>query len=154
MLRNRLVDIEIDNVSLERRVPIFANVMAQLGYMEKRVSGLARICNETKALEGYKDNLKPSFNSTPTQSQTVICASPTDANVGDHDGDLLETKLTDRQQKTLYLIKESPIITGKQMSETLSVSQCTIERDLSALQKSGILKHVGKDNDGVWVILY
>ncbi|WP_287488785.1 DeoR family transcriptional regulator [Butyricimonas sp.] len=39
------------------------------------------------------------------------------------------------------------------MSEKLSVSQRTIERDLSALQKSGILKHEGKDNDGVWVVL-
>ena len=38
------------------------------------------------------------------------------------------------------------------MSETLSVSQRTIERDLSALQKKGVLKHEGNDNDGVWVI--
>ena len=38
------------------------------------------------------------------------------------------------------------------MSETLSVSQRTIERDLSALQKYGILKHEGKDNDGGWVV--
>ena len=64
-----------------------------------------------------------------------------------------ETKLTDRQQKILNLIKESPTITGKQMSETLSVSQRTIERDLSTLQKLGTLKHEGKDNDGKWVII-
>ena len=73
-------------------------------------------------------------------------------NVGDHDGDMSETKLTERQQKILKLIKESPTITGKQMSETLSVSQRTIERDLSALRKHGVLKRVGKDNDGVWII--
>ena len=73
-------------------------------------------------------------------------------NVGDHDGDMSETKLTERQQKILNLIKDSPTITGKQMSETLSVSQRTIERDLSALQKKGVLKHEGKDNDGMWVI--
>lgn len=64
-----------------------------------------------------------------------------------------ETKITERQQKILNLIKESPTISGRQMSEKLSVSQRTIERDLSALQKSGILKHEGKDNDGVWVVL-
>ena len=64
-----------------------------------------------------------------------------------------ETKLTERQQKILNLIKESPTITGKQMSEMLSVSQRTIERDLSALQKIGILKHEGKDNDGFGVII-
>ena len=63
-----------------------------------------------------------------------------------------ETKLTERQQKILNLIKVSPTISSKQMSETLSVRQGTIERDLSALQKKGILKHEGKDNDGKWVI--
>ena len=115
--------------------------------------GLTRICNETKALEGYKDELKPVFKSTPTQFQTIIFASSDTSNVGDHDGDMSETKLTERQQKILNLIKESPTITGKQMSETLSVSQRTIERDLSALQKIGVLKHEGKDNDGVWVVL-
>jgi ATP-dependent DNA helicase RecG len=73
-------------------------------------------------------------------------------NVGDNDGDVSETKLTERQQKILNLIKESPTITGRQMSETLSVSQRTIERDLSAMQKIGVLKREGKDNDGMWVI--
>ena len=77
------------------------------------------------------------------------CNTP---NVGDHDGDMSERKLTERQHKIFNLIKESPTITGKQMSETLSVSQRTIERDLSVLQKKGILKHEGKDNDGKWVI--
>ena len=145
-------DLDIADVSSERRNPILANVMAQLDYMEKRGSGLTRICNETKALDGYRDELKPVFKSTPTQFQTIIFASPP-PNVGDHDGDVSETKITERQQKILNLIKESPTISGRQMSEKLSVSQRTIERDLSALQKSGILKHEGKDNDGVWVVL-
>ena len=83
----------------------------------------------------------------------IIFASTDTPNVGDHDGDMSETKLIERQQKILNLIKESPTITGRQMSETLSVSQRTIERDLSALQKNGVLKREGKDNDGVWVVL-
>ena len=141
-------DLDIADVSSERRNPILANVMAQLDYMEKRGSGLTRICNETKALDGYKEELKPVFKSTPTQFQSIIFASSDTPNVGD----LSETKLTERQQKILNLIKESPTITGKQMSETLSVSQRTIERDLSALQKIGVLKREGKDNDGTWVI--
>ena len=82
----------------------------------------------------------------------IIFASTDTPNVGDHDGDMSETKLIERQQKILNIIKESPTITGKQMSETLSVSQRTIERDLSALQKIGVLKREGKDNDGTWVI--
>ena len=39
------------------------------------------------------------------------------------------------------------------MSETLSVSSRTIERDLSALKEAGELMRDGKDNDGVWVII-
>ena len=87
----------------------------------------------------------------PSDPQPIIFASSDTPNVGDHVGDVSEMKLTERQQKILNLIKDSPTITGRQMSETLSVSQRTIERDLSALQKKGVLKHEGKDNDGMWV---
>lgn len=76
-------DFDIADVSSERRNPILANVMAQLDYMEKRGSGLTRICNETKALEGYKDELKPIFRSTPTQFQTIIFAASDTPDVGD-----------------------------------------------------------------------
>ena len=120
--------------------------------MEKRGSGLTRICNETQALDGYKDELKPVFKSTSTQFQTIIFASSDKHNVGDFVGDMSETKLTERQLKILNLIKETPTISAKQMSETLSVSQRTIERDLSAMQKLDVLKREGKDNDGIWII--
>ena len=140
-------DLDIADVSSERRNPILANVMAQLDYMEKRGSGLTRICNETQALDGYKDELKPVFKSTPTQFQTIIFASSDNQNVGDFVGDMSETKLTERQQKILNLIKESPTISAKQMSETLSVTTRTIERDLSLMKKAGVLKREGKDNN-------
>ena len=146
-------DLDIADVSSERRNPILANVMAQLDYMEKRGSGLTRICNETQALDGYKDELKPVFKSTPTQFQTIIFASSDKQNVGDFVGDMSETKLTERQHKILNLIKELPTISAKQMSETLSVTTRTVERDLSLMKKAGILKREGKDNDGVWHVI-
>lgn len=142
-------ELDIADVSSERRNPILANVMAQLDYMEKRGSGLTRICNETKALDGYKDELKPTFKSTPTQFQTIIYASADTKN----DGDLSGTKFTERQQKMLHMMKAIPTISAKAMSETLSVSSRTIERDISTLKKMGVLVRQGKDNDGAWVIL-
>ena len=102
-------------------------------------SELTRICYETEALDGYKNELKPVFKSTPAQSQVIIYASTDTQNVGGYVGDVSEVKLSERQQKKLNLIKESPTITDKQMSETLSVSQRIIECDLSTLQKIGIL---------------
>ncbi|MGM9843356.1 MAG: hypothetical protein ACI30S_03945 [Muribaculaceae bacterium] len=61
--------------------------MAQFDYMEKRGSGLTRICNETKALDGYRVELKPKFKSTPTQVQTIIFAPSDTPNVGDAVGE-------------------------------------------------------------------
>jgi ATP-dependent DNA helicase RecG len=146
-------DLDIADVSSERRNPILANVMAQLDYMEKRGSGLTRICNETKALDGYRDELKPMFKSTPTQFQTTIFASTDVRNVGNDVGNMIDSKLTERQCNILNTVMKSPTITGQQMSEMLSVSQRAIERDLSYLQNNGILKHEGKVNDGAWVIM-
>lgn len=146
-------DLDIADVSSERRNPMLANVMAQLDYMEKRGSGLTRICNETKALEGYKDELKPVFKSTPTQFRTTIYATADTQDVGDNDGDVSETKLTERQQKILDIIKMSPTISAHRMSEILSVSRRTIERDISKMKEIGILQRNGNDNDGVWVVI-
>ena len=146
-------DLDIAEVSSERRNPILANVMAQLDYMEKRGSGLTRICNETKALDGYKDELKPVFKSTPTQFQTIIYATSGASNVGENVGEMSEREITDRQQHILNLIKEYPTITAKQMSERLSVTQRTIERDIAILKKKNRLKRNGNDYDGEWIIL-
>ena len=146
-------DLDIAEVSSERRNPILANVMAQLDYMEKRGSGLTRICNETKALDGYKDELKPVFKSTPTQFQTIIYATSGASNVGENVGEMSEREITDRPQHILNLIKEYPTITAKQMSERLSVTQRTIERDIAILKKKNRLKRNGNDYDGEWIIL-
>ena len=85
------------------------------------------------------------FKSTPIQFQTIIYASAVASNVGD----VSEIKLTERQQN---MIKENPSISAKQMSETLSVSSRTIERDLSLTKKNGFLKREGYDNDGKCII--
>ena len=92
--------------------------------------------------------MKPVFKSTPTQFQTILFATVDESDVGD----MSETKLPERQQKILLIIQGSPTISGRQMSEMLSVSQRTVERDLSALTKKGAIKHKGKDNDGEWVM--
>ena len=60
-----------------------------------------------------------------------------------------ESELSERQLNIISMIKENPFVTGKEMSET----QRTIERDLSVLQKAGIIRHEGRVNAGVWVIL-
>ena len=38
------------------------------------------------------------------------------------------------------------------MSEMMSVSQRTIEREISLLKKLGVLRREGNDKDGMWVL--
>lgn len=68
-------------------------------------------------------------------------------------GNMSEANLTERQRLILSSIKEKPYVTEKEMSETLSVTQRTIERDLAMLQKTGIIRHEGKVNVGKWVVI-
>ena len=68
-------------------------------------------------------------------------------------GDLSVTKLSKRQTIIKNIISSNPKVTAKQMSETLSVTSRTIERDLSVMQKAGIIRHEEKDNSGTWVVL-
>lgn len=75
--------------------------------------------------------------------QTSICTTPTNPNVGA----MSDIRITERQPKILNLIKTTPTITDKQMSESLSVSTRTIERDISALKKKGLIVHNNNSND-------
>ena len=68
-------------------------------------------------------------------------------------GNLSGTKLTGRQWNICAIIKDNPYSTAESMAASLKVSVRTVERDLSALQKLGIIRHEGKRNTGIWVIL-
>ncbi len=70
-------------------------------------------------------------------------------NVGVNSIEISDVKLTERQTIMVSVIKSNPMVTAKQMSETSR----TIERDLAVMQKVGVIRHEGKDNAGVWVIL-
>jgi len=68
----KVQDLDIDEISSERRNPILADVMAQLDYMEKRGSGLKRICDATSELDSYRDDRKPLFKSTAHNFMTTL----------------------------------------------------------------------------------
>ena len=68
----KVQDVPVEDISSLRRNPVLADVMAQLDYMEKRGSGLKKICNATKELETYKEGSDPVFKSSVSQFMTVI----------------------------------------------------------------------------------
>ena len=145
-------NLDIADVSSERRNPILANIMAQLDYMEKRGSGLTRICNETKALDGYKDELKPMFKSTPTQFQTILYASSDELGLENVTKDVTK-ELSERQNIILDLIKKNPLVTIPEMSLKIGVVIRTVKRDIEYLQSNGFIIREGGRKEGHWKIL-
>ena len=63
----KVQDVPVEDISSLRRNPVLADVMAQLDYMEKRGSGLKKICNATRELETYKEGRDPVFRSSVSQ---------------------------------------------------------------------------------------
>ena len=66
---------------------------------------------------------------------------------------LSQVQLTDRHKKMVNLIKDNPFISAQEMSVVLSVVHRTIQRDLAAMQKMGILIREGNTSAGHWVII-
>ena len=63
---------DIDDVPSCRRNPVIADVFAHLNLMEKRGSGLRKICDETAKLPTYSDDKKPIFKSAGLTFSTIV----------------------------------------------------------------------------------
>ncbi|MDD7226259.1 MAG: ATP-binding protein [Prevotella sp.] len=61
--------------------------------------------------------------------------------------------INSRQKRIISLIKLKPTIIVEQMTSILSISKRSLERDLSMLQKAGIIRHEGSRKSGTWVVL-
>ena len=101
--------------------------------IENHVSGTLITIYRNVGVNGTNDT-----NNVGNMSETNV-GNMSETNVGN----MSETNLTERQRFILSSVKKNPLITGKEMSETLSVTQRTVERDLAAMQKAGIIRHEG-----------
>ena len=64
-----------------------------------------------------------------------------------------EVIINSRQKRIISLIKLKSTIIVEQMTSILSISKRSLERDLSMLQKEGIIRHEGSRKSGTWVVL-
>lgn len=111
-----------------------------------------KIYNETRALDGYDESLRPLCKSTTSNFATTIFRLKNEvAEGGDVTKDVLK-ELSERQRVILDIIASDVRITIENLSGKMSVNERTIRRDLSDLQEKGLLKRVGGRKDGHWVV--
>ena len=63
------------------------------------------------------------------------------------------TKVSERQEKMLFMIADDETLTSQKIAQKTGVSQRTILKDLTQLQALGILARDGGRKDGTWVIV-
>ena len=61
--------------------------------------------------------------------------------------------INNRQRRIISLVTLKPTIIVEQMTTILSIPKRTLERDLSMLQKAGVIRHEGSKKTGVWGVL-
>ena len=150
----------LDDISSLRRNPVLADVMAQLDYMEKRGSGLKRICNETKALEAYKDDRRPVFKSSPSQFMTVIYSMEYDGGLkgglnGQLNGQLngtLSGTLNERQKSVLDFIAATPGVQAQVLIDKLLIPRDTLNKIIKTLTDRGLIERRGSKKTGGYYV--
>ncbi len=62
-------------------------------------------------------------------------------------------KLGEREKKMVELLRQEPVLTRVEMAERLKCSESTIKRTLQAMGEKGVIKRVGSNKKGEWIIL-
>ena len=155
-MQNESQNIEYKKHSSYPRNHNIANVFYKAGFVESWGRGFKKISEEFERaclpLPTIEENGGGVMAIIQRKTVDEVIAER-DGDVGVNVGDVSEIKLSDRQQIIVSIIRSNPTVSAKQMSETLSVTSRTIERDLAVMQKAGVIRHDGKDNAGVLVIL-
>ena len=137
-----------------------ANVFYKEGFVESWGRGFKKIAEEFERASLPLPTIEENGGGVMAiiQRKTVDeVIAARDGNVGNMSvtnvGNVSVRKLSGRQRNIISMIEENPFVTAKEMSVTMSVTKRTIERNLSVLQKARIIRHEGRVNAGVWVIL-
>ena len=154
-------DVPLEDISSLRRNPVLADVMAQLDYMEKRGSGLKRICNETKALEAYKEERRPVFKSSPSQFMTIIYSMEYDGELnGELKGQLkgqlsgqLSGQLNDSQKETFEFIKAHEGYNTTKIADGLGKPFRTIVKHINVLLDLNMIERRGSKKTGGYYVI-
>ena len=60
--------------------------------------------------------------------------------------------LTDNQKKILEIIRETPYVTQKELSEQIGINTKNIRNNIAKLKAAGRLTRIGPDKGGYWQV--
>jgi len=72
--------------------------------------------------------------------------------IGENIGENIGDNLNATQSKILQLMKTTATISGKDIAESIGISQRNVEANIRILKKMGLVERVGSAKGGHWVV--
>lgn len=141
-----------DYTSTPRNVQV-ADMFKEAGIIERYGSGIGRIVDDFKAYDLAAPEFKEVGESfLVTVSKTRLPGfHPNIIQKGLVEG--LVERLAESQKKILTLVQVEPNISKKGLAAAVGISTTAIDKNISALKSKGLLKRVGPDKGGHWVLV-
>ena len=68
--------------------------------------------------------------------------------------DPINKNLSEREKKIVALLRNEPTLTRAKMAEILGCSDATIKRALQSLVQKNVIRRIGSNKKGEWIINY
>ena len=151
---------DLRRVSSLRRNPVIADLFQRLDLMERRGSGFGKII-DAYAFESEKRGrvLKPTFSSGAMGFTMVLpnlnygLDANTLAGVENGVENGVEKSAEKSTEKIIRHLAENPHATQNELAVVTGLSVRGVEKNLSRLKASGIIRRVGPDKGGHWEVV-
>lgn len=125
--------------------PLIANTFFFAGFIESWGRGIERMCDACRE----NGNPLPEFDISADDVTIVFPAN----NVAVEQRDLVNEPVNEPLKSILEVIRKNPYFSKEVIAVETGKSRATITRALSKLQNDGIIKRVGSDKTGHWVVI-
>lgn len=155
--------MNLEDIPSVRRNPVIADIFAQLGYMERKGSGMGKIINPIKALPYFEERMLPSFFSdraqfTVTFPNMILAWQESHPNIEvnfvENEGDTQDVPQGGTQGKDFdkwieYQVAVYPKITTGELAQLSGKSIITIKRRIAKMPH---IVYVGSGYSGHWEV--
>lgn len=156
MPEGRLIQtMNLEDIPSVRRNPVIADIFAQLGYMERKGSGMGKIIKPIKALPYFEEKMLPTFFSdraqfTVTFPNMILAWQEShpdiEVNFVENEGD---TQGDDLDKWIEYQVAVYPKITTGELAQLSGKSIITIKRRIAKMPH---IVYVGSGYSGHWEV--
>ena len=159
----KVQDQDVYQIPSTRRNLLLADLFGRIGYMERKGSGLAEICDYSSAASNYTEAMHPVFYSDSTKFVVTLWnmnydgvsdkAKKDSGNNVQKDDQKNVQKKTSLTTEVLEIIAVQKDISLSKMADQLSVSPKTVQRMMDVLKAEGRVVRKGGRRYGYWEIL-